>query len=271
MIRKITSPEVAGAAEAWVRLRAIRTLVDRGWVEYGGVWRWHHHVINLPDGVQRVLDRDEAYWWALGFADARRVGQEIKAVQAEVAPDIIPLSQIVEDYGENMHTARQLWRSGKLYRLWLKTRSVHIFRAQYVVLLESWAMSKGVLSQEQLARVPALIETWSRIQELIPALPDGVGEQAPIDLSAWQPPVIGAATGYDRNLQALSIGGTDHEGWFDYLACEDQRYRLRVSLDNDRDISRALPHDGVLAYVLGIGDGHGHGSLATYQQPPKAD
>lgn len=272
MVRTVTDPVAAGAPEAWVRLRAIRTLVDHGWVGYGGVWRWHRQVIVLPDHAGlRVLDRDEVVWWALGFADGRRRGGEVLVLRDELVPDIIPLQTLTDEYGENRHTAYAMWRQGKLYRLWLKTRAMHVFRAQYVAQLATWALAQGDLPPANEANVPGLLTEWRAIQDLIPRLPPDAGEQATLDASTQRPPAINAVSGYERRGQALTMGGATAagEGWFAYEGVgQGGVCVLAVPTGRGNVVTRRIPEPAILPYVLGMGDSHGHGYLVTYQAPP---
>lgn len=268
-MRKITSPADAGAPEAWVRLRAIRVLVDHRWISYGGVWRWHRHVIDLPSGAgQRVLDPSEVFWWALGFADGRRFGYQVKALQTEPVPDIIPLKALTDAYGENPHTAYSMWRRGKLYRLWLKARSMYVFRDQYVAQLSSWSLAKGYLPAANQSNVPALISRWLEIQSLIPALPEGVGENADLDDSVYRRPAIDFESRYERVRLALDAAKT--AGWLAHLGPgQSDTVMVDVPISRDKAVTRTIPNTSIMAYVLGIGDSHGRGDIVTYQQPPK--
>lgn len=261
--------------ELWAevrRLRALRALIDAGLIDYlGGNRPAGNHLVRVRrHGFTRLLRRDykinvghgkvrvdEAYWWSLGFADAAGRGAEL--VERDFAmPALVSTAEALEVY----HAAgtpltedqvrRTLTRGGKLYPFYPLASRVRLSRDQ--VAADSDAAARARWADLERTLPPVVGEDLVRGY-----VPDPSPDPLPIG------PVTDAGmTEARRRILALRIG--HGEGWFhhEFSDAPADVYSSDTA-GPDGDVSRDLPGEGVLPWVLGHADWHHQADMVAYR------
>lgn len=271
MARQVkTDPEHKAA---WLRLRALRTLADTGWVRYLGVLNGDAHVVQLPGGGHRYLGRNPgsrqyerewqttAWWWAVGFADRHGAGQSILDLDTEPVPDMLYLPDVADMIGMTVNQILNAWRADDwpYYRLWLWHTKRHVFRAQVEAHTATWGLENGVLhTRDDMVGYRELQRIWDDIAARIPQVPAEPAPATPGTSSALDRHAIAA----ERRQESLDVA-LDH-GVITAAAGGGHRYQVRIPRPRG-EVVRELTGDAVQPWVLGAMDAAGMGALATYR------
>lgn len=268
-----TSPDRTGVADAYVELRALRTVDDAGLATYvaGVPDEARHSLLLRRGGGYRTLLRDEATPWCDGLDTASR-RRRVAELTAEPVPTLLTLAEAAQQLPVGQHELNRLTRANALYPLYGRTpsgqgRVRYLFEPQ--VKLEALRRRLRVdpddaeLEQQR----DEALAVWLAQRKLLPPLiheatvdvdlrPAPSPDPLPLDPSSQPEPKV--------CIEALRRAA--ELGWLEYRHPDDTGYVVAFSLNWRPDLFvRHLPQRDVLPFLLGMADFHGRSDEFAYR------
>lgn len=274
-----------GVADAVLELFAMRAVEDLDLAEYvAGEPAEARHTLLTNSGAYRVLLRGEPAAWCDGLASAAGYPQLIPDLAARPVPKVLTLAQAAQllpsladpdaalsTYGAKnaaqtlypLYAANLLSRGRQRYLFELEVRAVAAERRLTVAERGTERRPRARLSKA----AAAAREEWLALRR---QLPTPIREHmAEVDLAPAASPDPLPLDPDRLSASALCLDGltiAHQEGWLVYRHPTGEGRAYAVQLETpDGPVSREIPQERVLPWLLGVADWHGRPELVAYR------
>lgn len=275
-----TDYATAGGRQAYLTQRALRVVQLAGWADLVAAdMLAGRYVLDIGAPTRahyRTLHRGEPFWYCVGFGDSRGGGDLVADLVDEDVPDlldsagaaaVLPREHFPFAPSMTVDGVRHLVETGNLNFLYGSRRQRLLFQAEvdYVAAQRRARALAHHGDLQDAVRAADVAEAarvqWAAVRDRLPDVHPRPGA----DLTPLPAPVVLPALAQPRALRlrrALFLA--DGAGWLSYLHPVDDGDAYAVEV---RGVRREVPADGVLPYVLGVGDGTGGaGRLVAYRE-----
>ena len=269
----LATPDRTGIGGAYRELRSIRTIDDVGLATYkAGAPDEGRHVLQLPRGTYRTLLRDESAPWCDGL-DVASGHSRVAELAGAAVPKLLTLNEASDHLPISRFELNRLTRAGGLYPLYGRTergqgRVRYLFASQ--VHLEALTRQlEGARSRRrnlEKQREEALTVWLAQRRLLPPPIHESTVDVDLRPLPSPNPLPLDPSGSPEPRLCIEALLRADEAGWLEYRHPTDtgDAYVVVVHLAGVQ-VKRRIPQRWLLAWLLGVADGHGRPDLVAFR------